>query len=34
VVGLDASSLPELPSDATRAALDNLLIRTQLAGRA
>lgn len=30
----DASSLPELPSDATRAALDALLIRTRLAGRA
>ena len=34
VVGLDASSLPELPSDATRAALDDLLSRTRLAGRA
>ena len=34
VVGLDASFLPELPSDATRAALDDLLIRTRLAGRA
>jgi predicted nucleotidyltransferase len=30
----DASSLPELPSDATRAALDALLIRTRLTGRA
>jgi uncharacterized protein len=30
----NASSLPELPSDATRAALDDLLIRTRLAGRA
>lgn len=30
----DVSSLPELPSDATRAALDDLLIRTRLAGRA
>ncbi len=30
----DASSLPELPSDATRAGLDALLIRTRLAGRA
>jgi hypothetical protein len=34
VVGLDVSFLPELPSDATRAALDDLLIRTRLAGRA
>lgn len=34
VVGLDASSLPELPFNATRAALDDLLIRTRLAGRA
>lgn len=30
----DASSLPELPSDDARAALDDLLIRTRLAGRA
>jgi len=30
----DASSLPELPSDATRGALDDLLIRTRLAGSA
>jgi uncharacterized protein len=30
----NASSLPELPSDETRAALDDLLIRTRLAGRA
>ncbi len=30
----EASSLPELPSDATRSALDDLLIRTRLAGRA
>jgi predicted nucleotidyltransferase len=30
----DSSSLPELPSDETRAALDDLLIQTRLAGRA
>jgi predicted nucleotidyltransferase len=41
VVGLDVtdetiedSRVIELPSDATRAALDDLLIRTRLAGRA